>query len=309
MCDMAFAAGPPTITAGTASGKPGETVSIPLSISNNSGIIALYCSINYDDTQLKLTRVTNGSVLTDPAHSGALTSNPYRLCFDMSLSSSNNINNGVFATLEFEILPAAEPGGKAISISYNPNEIYDFAQKNVFFELLNGKITVLSEDADASQANNSTEPSNNTTGTWDKIVIDDAVAKEKNITTGKVGEGMIVRGDDLHDVSMTIQNGTKYAVIEIDTDRTEVLFKEEGGKVQGYIDADGDGTFELPIIAAEFVTAGSSSNTGVYIIIGAGVVLILAGVVICWRGSYFCYRRNTSKQGNCGVNDDYCSDS
>ena len=152
----AFAVPVPTITIGSASGKPGETVSIPVLIENNSGIIALYCDVSYDGSSLKLTEVTNGDVLTGPAHSGSLTTNPYRLCFDMSLASENNTKNGIIATLEFEILPAAKSGDSAITITYNPDEIYDFNLNNVRFETQNGKVAVNSRNPNATQSNNNT---------------------------------------------------------------------------------------------------------------------------------------------------------
>lgn len=133
----------PSITVGTGSSCPGETIDIPVSIANNSGIVSLNVSISYDSSKLKLTGVTNGTVLSDPAHSGSLSTNPYKLCYAMDLSPTNITNNGVIATLTFEILPTASPGDTDITVDYNPNEIYDIDYNNIFFEKVNGKITVV----------------------------------------------------------------------------------------------------------------------------------------------------------------------
>ena len=136
--------GIPTVTVGENAGTPGSTgIEIPVTIENNPGIVAFYVNIGYDSSKIKLTGVTNGTVLTDPAHSGSITTNPYRLCFDMGLSPTNNTSNGVVATLMFEIPETAEPGDAVINITYDPNEIYDVKMNNVFFEKINGKITVI----------------------------------------------------------------------------------------------------------------------------------------------------------------------
>lgn len=233
----AFATELPTITIGSASGKPGETVSIPVSIENNSGIVALYCSIDYDDTQLKLVKVTNSSVLTDPAHSGSLTTNPYRLCFDMSIASKNNINNGVIATLDFEILSSAKSGDTILAISYNPEEIYDYNLENVHFDILSGKVSVDSKDMEPS---NPSEPPNEPTAPddeairidiepednlpWDKIEI--TVPEGKDITTEKAEGGIIIKGDNLSDVKIVVTKNGKKAKIVLDTDKNSVMIQE-----------------------------------------------------------------------------------
>lgn len=138
--------GIPTVTVGENEGSPGSTgIEIPITIENNPGIVAFYVSIGYDASKIKLTGVTNGTVLTDPAHSGSLATNPYRLCFDMGLSSSNITANGVVATLTFEVLEGVQPGDVTISVDYDTDEIYDVKMNNVFFEKVNGKITVSEE--------------------------------------------------------------------------------------------------------------------------------------------------------------------
>jgi hypothetical protein len=140
------AATAPTITVGTVSGAQGETVEVPVSISGNPGIVSFYISVAFDDSKVKLTGVQNGTVLNDPSHSGTLTTNPYKLCFAMDLSPVNNTENGVIATLSFEILKSFKPGDTAITVDYNPNEIYDIDYNNVTFNKVNGKITVSEAD-------------------------------------------------------------------------------------------------------------------------------------------------------------------
>jgi hypothetical protein len=141
-----FAADAPRIVVGNTTCKTGESISIPVTIENNSGIIALYCNIEYDNEKVKLVSVDNGTVLTDPSHSGSIDTNPFRLCFDMSLSVENNTSNGVITTLNFDVLPDAEIGETTITLSYDPDEIYDYNLNNVHFEVINGILSITSDD-------------------------------------------------------------------------------------------------------------------------------------------------------------------
>lgn len=232
-----FAAEVPTITAGSASGKPGETVSVPVSIENNSGIIAFYCSVSYDDTQLKLIKVTNSSTLTDPAHSGSLTTNPYRLCFDMSIASQNNTNNGIVATLDFEILSTAKSGDTKIAISYNPEEVYDYNLNNVHFDILSGKVSIVAEQNKPVEPINPpdkpTAPDNYTIRIdvdlednlpWDKIEI--TAPKGKDVTPKKTDGGIIIKGDDLSGVKVVVTKNGEETEIVLATEENSALIKE-----------------------------------------------------------------------------------
>jgi hypothetical protein len=229
-----------------------------VTISNNSGIIALYCSVEYDATQLKLTKVTNGSVLTNPMHSGSLDTKPYKLCFDMSLASENNSDNGVIATLDFEILPTATTGDKAVSITYNPDEIYDFDLENVSFDLVNGEVTVGSEAAGTQDTPPATAPGDDDkmvvvdtqyeATPWDKVTIEGDNIKDRNITTESTEEGWLIRGADLTGIKVEVQKDNKTISTAIDTDQDVVLMREnESGGLEALIDQDGDGVFETKI--------------------------------------------------------------
>ncbi|MCL2109425.1 MAG: cohesin domain-containing protein [Oscillospiraceae bacterium] len=136
----------PVITLGVASGRPEATVDIPLSIANNSGIIAFNVNIGFDRAKLKLVGVTNGEVFNDPVFSGTYETYPFRLCYDMATSPDNVTKNGIVATLSFEILPSVQAGDVEISIDYDPEEIFDVKYNNIHFDKINGKIVVTESD-------------------------------------------------------------------------------------------------------------------------------------------------------------------
>ncbi|MBQ3566239.1 MAG: hypothetical protein IJA12_03570, partial [Oscillospiraceae bacterium] len=89
-------------------GEAGDTVDVEVEISNNPGIIALSFDVEYDASKLKLVNAEDKKILgTSTAVFGNdLSANPYRLCWD-DLSDKNNEENGVLATLTFEILEDA----------------------------------------------------------------------------------------------------------------------------------------------------------------------------------------------------------
>ncbi|MDR0918222.1 MAG: hypothetical protein LBM93_03080 [Oscillospiraceae bacterium] len=379
-----FATETPTIMVGTAEGKPGDTISIPISISGNTGIIAFYCGIDYDNTQIKLTKVTNGSVLTGAAHSGTLTAKPYRLCFDMSLGLNNNTNNGIVATLEFEILQTAVSGNSKIVITYNPEEIYDYNLNNVYFDIVFGSVVIDSPNKETSRIENTSsdessqnsessvstlvestsevisidvdpEPSTSEdkldvsvtpsdTTPWDKVsIIGDDInetsqnskssvppivestpevisidvdpkplpstpedkidvsitpsditpwnkvtiigneIKDKNIISEQTNEGLKIRGDNLSGAKVEIKKDGKTAFIDIDTDKNEILIKEnENGNVDTYMDEDGDGIFESKLIppTAFKKTPVKNSHLALKILILFVVGVILFGIFV-----------------------------
>ena len=143
----AFAADDPAIVIGTASGKAGQSVNIPVSIANNPGIVTMYLNLSYDTTRLALKSVQNGSILSDPAHGNNLSAVPFSLNWDGSLLPANITDSGVIAMLEFEIVSGAPAGEANITIGYDPANVYDFNFTQVAFTVESGSITVLPKEA------------------------------------------------------------------------------------------------------------------------------------------------------------------
>ncbi|MCH5212062.1 MAG: hypothetical protein J1G06_03525 [Oscillospiraceae bacterium] len=104
-----------SIQVGTGSCTAGKSISIPLTIENNTGFSNLGIEIEYDSDVLSLEGVspgTTGAVFT-PAQE--LTANPYNMSWD---STTNAVFNGTLAILEFSVLSSAEAGSYPIKISY-----------------------------------------------------------------------------------------------------------------------------------------------------------------------------------------------
>lgn len=111
----AFAETAITIALGNATGETGETVEIPISLSENTGFSSLGIEIGYDASALELTGISNVSgvgatVTTAPNY----TMNPYNMNWD---SIINVTYNGTLAVLSFKII-ADKTGDYPVTVDF-----------------------------------------------------------------------------------------------------------------------------------------------------------------------------------------------
>lgn len=77
---------------------------------------------------------------------------------------------------------------------------------------------------------------------WDSVVISNTDGK--NITVEKSDGGLIVKGDDLSDVNITVSKNGETAKVSIPDGKNGVRIEEKDGQVSVHTDEDGDGSFE-----------------------------------------------------------------
>lgn len=168
MTMSAVAADAPTISVGAASGNPGDTVTVTLSIENNPGVCAMILTPTYDTAALRL----DGAKLSDD--------------FDGMLECVNKIvwihsggdsqNNGTFLTLSFTVLDSARAGDSKISLTYSNGDICNWDEKYVDFEIVSGKIEILSDGTGtvASTASPDSETNGDGNAATDKAAVTDS---------------------------------------------------------------------------------------------------------------------------------------
>ena len=123
-------------------GSPGESVSVPIYVTNNPGIVSLYMGIEYDDTVLKLNSVKNEGLFTDYM-SGSLKKNPFAVSWEMASLTENDVHTGKLLTLNFTILDNAKTGKSEIKIGqWQANPPFDVDLNDVPFTYTNGAVTV-----------------------------------------------------------------------------------------------------------------------------------------------------------------------
>ena len=120
-----------TISITDTSAHSGDTITIPITVSNNPGFSYLKLAYNYDHEALSLVKVENGVVSTD-----SFTETASALSWD---SSEDTMRDGILCTLTFAINNKVK-GDYSIELrvvnSYNNNE------EDVSFITQNGKISV-----------------------------------------------------------------------------------------------------------------------------------------------------------------------
>ena len=124
-----------SVVVGSAEGKVGDTISIPVEIKNNPGIVSIKLAVAYDATQLELVDVEAGSFGSTEGEVPTLSfgpteNNPFIINWIDPVAEVNNKEVGNLAVLNFKIKEGAE-GTSAISVSCNPNDVFNNNLKNV----------------------------------------------------------------------------------------------------------------------------------------------------------------------------------
>lgn len=182
------AAKQPAFVVSTADGTVGDAVKITISTKNNPGIISMQLLVKYDDKALKLKKATEGK-LKSIAYS-PLTNNPFTITWIDPLSP-NNKTNGVISTLEFEILDTAPNGKSEISLSYDPDNVFEYNTsapdnfKNVDFAIENGYVDIDNPNPPKQQETSSQESVDTSSESTSSEVTSNESASSKE-TSSKV---------------------------------------------------------------------------------------------------------------------------
>ena len=129
----------PTFTVSTEQSSPGQNVSVTIRMDNNPGIASIKLKVQFD-SDLILNTVTY-----DPALGGR-SQQPERFTSPVTLNWINGEENTVgdmnYAVLDFTVAEDAAVGLHAITITYDENDVYDIAEKNLAFAVVNGGVNV-----------------------------------------------------------------------------------------------------------------------------------------------------------------------
>lgn len=130
----------PTFVVDSVEGEPGETVSVNVSTKNNSGIVSMKLNVKYDASVLELVDQPVGGAFENVIF-GPSTANPIVINWVNTLSP-NNTTDGVVATLTFRVLDTATEGESNLTLTYDEDDVYDKNYDNVYFDIVNGSVTV-----------------------------------------------------------------------------------------------------------------------------------------------------------------------
>ena len=134
----------PCITVPNTMTYAGEQFELPITISNNPGIISMEFTVEYDDTLLELSEIKEGIYggYFDGALNGVIT----WIADDVSV---NETTNGVIATLVFNVDEEAGAGQTditvtQINITYDEDNVFNVDEANVYFGIIPGEVMIKS---------------------------------------------------------------------------------------------------------------------------------------------------------------------
>ena len=137
-----MAEGVPTFAASSASANPGDTVEITISIENNPGITSAAIDVSFPD-ELTLTGVSlKRDVYTGQFNGPQSLPVTKKVRLNWANGLADNSTSGLFATLNFSVSESAGEGTYPISITYDPDDVFNLEETNIDFQISNGSVTI-----------------------------------------------------------------------------------------------------------------------------------------------------------------------
>lgn len=118
----------------------GDTVTVEVAIKNNPGVASLKLKVSYGDI-LTLTDISYNDTI------GGMSQQPQAMSSPVTLNwfngTADSTGDWVFATLTFTVSDAAQAGATAdITVTYNADDVYNIADQNVSFAVVNGTVEI-----------------------------------------------------------------------------------------------------------------------------------------------------------------------
>lgn len=133
----------PQISAGTADCRPGDTITVPITVSNNAGVISLSLTVEYDTSVFTLVEVNDTGLLPGSMHTTKYVS-PYLLTWNNDDVSGNYTVNGTLVNLVFAVSDQALDGNYPIRLRYPRDGMIKSDGTNDEFVLQYGVVSISS---------------------------------------------------------------------------------------------------------------------------------------------------------------------
>lgn len=135
----------------TVSCEKGDTVSVDIRLNNNPGIASMKITVQYDATALELQSAEISELFI--AEEGAVQviyNTTGKTVFSWVKTIGECSLDGMFSELSFLVKDGAATN-ESITVSYEPDDIFDEAFNNVYFAIQNGGVYVKSLDVDVQK--------------------------------------------------------------------------------------------------------------------------------------------------------------
>ena len=138
-----YAANAPTFRVDTVTAEAGETVEVTIWIDNNPGLASAKLVASFG-SELTLTGVSFNAGL------GGMSQPPQTLASPVILNWLNFMDNTngdmYFAKLTFAVAEGAAAGTYPVTVSYDPEDVYNIDYDNIDFEVVNGGVVIEGEE-------------------------------------------------------------------------------------------------------------------------------------------------------------------
>ena len=220
--------------------KQEESITIPINLSQNKGLMGFRITVRYPEDKLKLTNVSSGSLTADGLFNTTVSSyEALKGEFDILWSDSKETkSDGTLAVMTYSIKSTADNGKCSIELSYSQDDTFNEKLEDVKLKCSPIKVTVGEEEQTAEPETEATTKSNNDTS---QIVSDDYLVSSVNEITNSFGKSDIEQLDKneqktaLEYVNNRVESfggGKKYSDFEeLKTDYSKALKNEAVRKV------------------------------------------------------------------------------
>ena len=132
------------IEVGTVSASAGEEVSVPITVTENAGIIAMGLLIRYDASKLTLLSVEDTHLFSGAEYSGSGKTDtvPYHLTWVDALTRSDYTNTGDIAILHFKVSDSAADGLYEIGLEIEKENTFNMDMTDIPFTGKSGGVKI-----------------------------------------------------------------------------------------------------------------------------------------------------------------------
>ncbi|MBQ4578552.1 MAG: hypothetical protein IJA84_05755 [Clostridia bacterium] len=123
----------------TLSARLGDTVTVPVTLTNNPGLITAKITLNFDDTRLQLVSAEDTGLLAGGVFGDTMVS-PYVLTWEKGDQTADNTENGILANLTFKVLEGAAVGTAALTAEVS--DTGNTAMESVALSVTDGAVNV-----------------------------------------------------------------------------------------------------------------------------------------------------------------------
>ncbi|MDE5578131.1 MAG: cadherin-like beta sandwich domain-containing protein, partial [Oscillospiraceae bacterium] len=152
------------VSVGNAAGKPGDTVSVSLTLKGNRGLNAMAVWLKYDPDVLEPVNISDKGKFGADAFDAPKTGTDGQIRLGWTNSKKANANDGIIAVIDFKIKDTAAVGEYAVGISTKDGENFtaDFNSDDPFTDVElavdGGIITVTDASGKKSQTSSASAP-------------------------------------------------------------------------------------------------------------------------------------------------------